>query len=847
MRRQTLYGCLLFVALAAPAKAQDEDVLLPPIESAEESEREDSPERTELEKRAIDLNRATLGEIEALPIPAKVAQALYERREFVDYFQGVEDILAVEGMTPELLLQIRPLIRIETVPPTFERRRRDDLSYRFEFWEGAEGTDESLVEQYKDLALDPIDVNSASLLDLQNLQGVSPVDAVAIWKHRGDAGTIANQAALRRVNGLSGFGYSNARDFLMYQEPEQDDELHGNYSLRVETTSYFTETEDLLRDDRDPGIGTNDNWWDRLEMEDASPAVFQKLRVRHGHHVELGGVTNRVLGDEKLFDTVKGYVGVDNLKLGPATLERLIVGNYQVSWGQGVIMENTDFRSARKSGFGFQKRYDGILGDLSRTSQYTMRGAAAEGSWGKFRALGFYSDDNRDAIINEDGSVNQLIRLTPRIQNEDLVEAGVPAILDQLDEQTLGGNLRFNVAPGGWIGIGGYESRYDRFFDPKWDPFRPVDKHPLVADADEDNFVAQDSEFFSSYKSEGKFRRIYGGDFQWVYRNVAFAGEFAELDKGGAVFKIGDDPKALVLSSFVQYENLNLLTIFRDYDLDFDNPYQRSFSNYERFKGTIAEDYFRLEDPLYGMLFTNSAQPQAERGFYVSSRYRISEPITAIAEWDTWRRQGDMSRYSRLVGRLEYRMLFPLRFKLRHKWQSRELGNLSDPSIFNNLETRAELEYRLSRFDQLEFLYATSYTQWPPRGRLQGDAEADGLNPISGNNAEPGEAWGGSFTHHSKNGRVQLDGGFYVYDGFLWFFEKNTFRVADGNAFRTFFEVTDRLSDDVTLRLRLVRENALRNTAVDVRQFNDEVGGTVDADDVKKTTNYFRVQVDVAF
>jgi hypothetical protein len=44
-----------------------------------------------------------------------------------------------------------------------------------------------------------------------------------------------------------------------------------------------------------------------------------------------------------------------------------------------------------------------------------------------------------------------------------------------------------------------------------------------------------------------------------------------------------------------------------------------------------------------------------------------------------------------------------------------------------------------------------------------------------------------------------------------------------------------------------VRENQKRNTAVDLRQYNEEVGSTIDADNVKDTLDYFRVQVDYAF
>jgi DNA uptake protein ComE-like DNA-binding protein len=795
----------------------------------------------------LELNGASLEQIRELPVPPEVAQAIWERREFVDYYLVIQDLLDVEGMTPVLLESLRPLVVIEAVPLSPERQRKEDLFYRFEWWEGAEGTDESLVELYKDLALDPVNVNRARIVDLQNLQNVSPVDAVAIAKHRARVGRIGNQSELRRATGLSGWGYSNIRTFLSYEDDEGPSRTAGNYSLRVETTSYFDEVEELLRDDRDPGQGTHQDWWDFLGMDNAEPAVYQKVSVRHGRKLYAGGATSRRLGEEDLFDSKKAFVGVEDLEIGPLKVEKLYVGNYLVSWGQGVLMENNDFRSSRKSGYNFAKRYDGILGDLSRTEEYALRGLASEASLGPLRAIAFWSEDDRDAILNDDGSVNLLVRLTPRIDNEDLRALGLRPMRDQLHEETWGGNLRYEFGWGNHVGVGGYESRYDRFFDPKWDPDDPTDKHPLIADENEDVIVAQDGELFASYKSPGKYRRIYGADFQYVFRNVAFQGEYAEMDIDGDTFKIGDDPSALVLNSYVQYENLTFLTLYRDYDVGFDNPYQRSFSNYERFKGTIVEDFFRLEDPIYGMVYTNSAQPQAERGFYVSTRYRWSDPFITTIEYDAWRRQADLSKYSRLVGRLEYRLLFPLRFKLRHKWQNRELENPLDPSIFNNVETRMELEYRLSRFDQLEFLYARSYTQWPPRGRLQGEPQANGNNPIFGSNMEPSNAWGAWWTHNFENRRLKLDGAFFVYDGFLWFFEKSTFRVADGSGFRTWVEVTDRLSDDLTVRLRWVRDNPLRNTAVTAREFNEEVGEEIDADNVHSQTDYFRIQADYSF
>lgn len=617
--------------------------------------------------------------------------------------------------------------------------------------------------------------------------------------------------------------------------------------MRVETTNYFQSVEDMLREDRDPGVGTNDNWWDRLGLDDARPAVAEKLLVRRGQDLSAGLVGVRRLGEEDLLDTRKGFVSVEDQRIGPVKLDKMVVGNYAISWGQGVVMDNNDFRSSRHTGYGFTKRYDGILGDLSRSDEYALRGVATEARWSHLRALGFYSDEDRDAILNADGSVNMLIRMTPRIDNADLEAAGLLPMKDVLSEKTWGGNLRWDFGYGRHFGISGYESRYDRLFDPKWSPHDPTDKSPLVADDNEDTFVAQDAELFSSYKSPGKYRRVQGADFQWVYQNLALQGEYGELQEDGSILKIGDDPKALVLNSYVQYENLDFLALYRDYDLAYDNPYQRSFSNYERFKGTIMEDFFRLQDPVYGFVFQNSSQPQARQGFYFSTRYRITDPLTLIVESDLWRRQGDMSKYTRFVGRLQYRFTFPVRLELRQKWQNRELDNLDDGSIYNNVETRINASWRLSRFDELQLTYYSSYTQWPPRGRLQGEVEANGLSPITGNNASPAWAYGGWWTHHLGNERTQLDGAMFVYDGFFWFFEKNTFRTADGAAFRSFVEVSDRVSDGLTLRLRWVRENKLRNTAVDLRKYNLEVGAPIDVVDTKRTLSYFRVQGDWTF
>jgi len=121
------------------------------------------------------------------------------------------------------------------------------------------------------------------------------------------------------------------------------------------------------------------------------------------------------------------------------------------------------------------------------------------------------------------------------------------------------------------------------------------------------------------------------------------------------------------------------------------------------------------------------------------------------------------------------------------------------------------------------------------------------MSPISGNNAQPAEAFGAWWTHHFENRRLKVDGAILAYDGFLWFFEKSTFRVADASGFRTWFEITDRLSDDLTVRFRLVRDTPLRNTGVQIRQYNEPVFVEQEPDNVRRRTIYYRIQADYSF
>src|SRR5690606_21546076 len=117
--------------------------------------------------QAVDLNTATLAELEALPGvgPAK-AQAILDFRAQRDPFAAVDELLAVPGIGPATLVNIRHAVRVgagrdpRPLPPGGRLPT---------------ATGPSVVT---------VDVNTATAAELTTLPGIGPSKAAAILADR---------------------------------------------------------------------------------------------------------------------------------------------------------------------------------------------------------------------------------------------------------------------------------------------------------------------------------------------------------------------------------------------------------------------------------------------------------------------------------------------------------------------------------------------------------------------------------------------------------------------------------------------------------------------------------------
>ncbi|MCB5261278.1 MAG: helix-hairpin-helix domain-containing protein, partial [Candidatus Cloacimonetes bacterium] len=380
----------------------------------------------------VDLNTASLSELKQLPISEAQARDIYEYRTFVKILENIYDLRDIPSIDQRTLNILKPLVVVSLYTQTDEAAlRREEIRGLIERLDSNEGASEGMADVWQDFLMTPQNVNRMHFDDFISLPNVSAVDAVAVLKRVARGDTIADTRDLRNTMGISYYGYSNLRNYVYFREPPVKNRLMFDASAEYFTRPYEEGQYDMLHEIFVPedygnswiNITQNkrNSYWGYYNVGQVQPDMMAKLRMRYGNNFKAGimsyspkSSTGLLFSeadygtDRDVINTTKYYAGYENTRLPKTdnTSLKLYLGHYRATYGEGLVMENTDYYSARKTGFGFSKRIMGISPDLSRTQEYALRGAAIEIKNPKFGAAFFVSDDEKDAMayVNPDGS-----------------------------------------------------------------------------------------------------------------------------------------------------------------------------------------------------------------------------------------------------------------------------------------------------------------------------------------------------------------------------------------------------------------------------------------------------------
>ena len=560
----------------------------------------------------FNINIANQQQLETLPLSSYQIEAIEEYLFNRGSISTIYDLLVLPEITSTDIQRLKPLITVDipSISDFLENQKKSN--YKVQWWLSAEGNTEGLSEVWLDKFYEPQDVNTMTRDELSALPNLSPIDVAAVLKQQ-QRGPIKGTFELKNAPGISYYGYKNLRDFIKYSNNNEDKpELHLRWSHLVRTVPITTNPDDegTITEFSDP----------------SNPEVFTKISTTYGDNFKTGFTYHRYMGEPQLsygemFNNGKKFIYIDDIFLRsrnqlkenssllvldnnsgdykPLTKPKfsIVVGNYTAAFGQGVVFETGDYFSPRRTGFQFTKRSDGIMPDLTRSTQYVLNGLAAQMTTNKFRGVFFVSKAPRDAIINGDGTDSTAASFTSLIVMQPRLPFGAygdttrifEKLTNSVTEVTWGGNIRYSPTADGHIGFTIYESLYDRYLLP--DVIGTItggadDSDPeLNEDTDYDNYSGDayylsymtnsaDPEIAAMYSNVGNstlwdkaksFRRVVGFDFSWVFENIVFQGEmgrFFNINKN--LLEFYSEPNAMVLNAYTQFDNFNLLVLFRD-------------------------------------------------------------------------------------------------------------------------------------------------------------------------------------------------------------------------------------------------------------------------------------------
>lgn len=481
------------------------------------------------------------------------------------------------------------------------------------------GQAEELIEFLQNLAANPININRASVDDLMQIPGMNLRTAMAIAEHRATSPPFVTVDDLLKVSGVGSVMLNRIRPYITAgtgSELRRDLYLNPRYWTSNSRFELFSRAQSVLQDQEG---------YLRLPEEGGfvgSPVKYYQ-RIRYTSRHISANLTQEKDPGESLrvpdgFDFNSWHIALqDN-----GRLKRLIIGDYSVGFGQGLILWNgAAFGKGSEVTRSVMKNDRGVRPYTSAQETNFFRGGAV--TWGnQIQITAFYSSRRRTASLATPDSI--------RFPGSD----GLHRTLNERDRRfnthqtTTGGRIRAEL-PNGFVGVSGYYNEFDRPVRPGTQPYNLFD------------FGGTSTSAFSI-------------DYRYLTGAATLFGEGARSQNGGlglltgAILDAGSDTE--------------LTLVYRNYGRKFQSIFSAAFSeqsglprNEEGFYTGIRHritpeiragayfDQFRFSGPRFGTrqptrghdwLTILEYRPNRSLEMFALARYKIrDEEFSATDDW----------------------------------------------------------------------------------------------------------------------------------------------------------------------------------------------------------------------
>ena len=303
--------------------------------------------------------------------------------------------------------------------------------------------DSQLVDLFMELLEHPVDVNSASLEELMQVPGLTPMIAFSIVSRR-EHRAFRSVEELLVVDGITEDVLEQLRPFVMVDVPGR-----ARWSAPLKS---FTLRSRATRD-----LQNRKGFLDG-SYEGSPIKLLNRITARSGNlgnsssFVDIGLLTEKDAGERSLTSFVAGYVSLHLLDDNT----RILIGDYSVETGEGLVFWRPLGISKGPEVISTVKRSAvGIRPYLSTDENRYFHGTAARVKLGGLTVSGMYSSKPMDVSVNSNNAITSfasdgLFRTASELKR-----------LSGAHSESIGASLTLSVVDGLTIGGSGYRTIFD--------------------------------------------------------------------------------------------------------------------------------------------------------------------------------------------------------------------------------------------------------------------------------------------------------------------------------------------------------------------------------------------------
>ncbi|PCI98822.1 MAG: hypothetical protein COB15_05150 [Flavobacteriales bacterium] len=389
----------------------------------------------------------------------------------------------------------------------------------------------------------PLNLNRVDLNDLEELGLLTSIQINNLLAHIEQNGKLMTLEELQTIEGFDADLIKLLLPFVKVSTDVDNAQLSFKELIKNGENQLFIRYQTILEQKEgflpvtDSALAASPN----SRYRGIEPKIYTRYRYKYGRHLSFGFTAEKDAGEEFFTGTQKNGFDFYSAHLfirNQGKIKQLAIGDYQAQFGQGLTYwsgrafgKSADIMLIKRSAQGL-KPYTSV--DESRF----LRGGGSTFQFGKINVTAFYSYNKVDANINLTDSLsedNEVLAVT------SIQQSGLHRTFNEIEDkgaitqQQMGGNISYKTRKLS-VGLTGINSNLNADFNPSLQTY---------------------SQFRNSDNNQSKI----GADYNFIYKNFNFFGEFTKSINAGNAFVSG----ALITLD----PRLSFAVLYRDYQRNF--------------------------------------------------------------------------------------------------------------------------------------------------------------------------------------------------------------------------------------------------------------------------------------